>query len=137
MSATLKVQAALACEDLRTEMNGKWMAVGICGPELSVPAFPAAFNLRFVAIVDISAAGSASFSFRLLDAEKKIIMSIKGSIDAMQAVKGIFLPIGGAVVSLQSPGEIVLQFETGIGKWRTIQSWYVRLQPLSEVLPTS
>ena len=125
MGNSIKIQSALACDDVRHEMGNRWTLVGVCGLEFQVSNFPARMRLHFVVVAELPGAGKFDFAFRLIGPDGSVIWKSDGSVEAFKAAKGALLPIGVSSFELKSPGDFALEQESPPGRWRVIQVWSV------------
>lgn len=130
VSSAIEVRGAFACDDIRFETGGKFILIGVYGPDLNVPAFPTIITLRIVALVNLPRGGELSFEFRLVNSDGSKIADIKGDLEAMKMAKGILLPMGPFAIHFAKPATFDLQYRSpGGNRWKTIQSWEVAAPP--------
>ena len=125
MTHVMKIQSAIACDDIRFETGNKLIAIGMYGQDITVPGFPCILMLRFIIVADIFIVGSLEFDFRVSGFNKTILMTSKGIMEVTKAGSGIIFPTAPCPFSISEPGEFTLQHQIAPNKWRNVQTWVV------------
>lgn len=98
------------CDDIRQEITGKHILIGVYGGDLVpgiLPAtFPIAIWVRFWGLQ----AGRHSFEMRLFDPNGRQTGALGGDTDVMASDAPTVFAMSGLPVELQTPGDIVVQF---------------------------
>jgi hypothetical protein len=136
MTAKVRIRAALACEDIRTEITGKSIYIGVLGPSLMVPIFPALQTIAFMIIADFMEMGNFFIELQVLDEKDNRAMhaSLEGEISKIE--NGVPINLGQTGMKLGEPTILRLQARTEPdGVWETVQSWSIEQMPTVQLQP--
>ncbi len=129
--ASINIAHAIACDDIRQEINGKFILIGVYSGNLGLPVFPAHVALGFWMMAKPSQKGDYHIRFRVQGpAENEVTVSGQ-MIVHVQEKEDMALVIPPMPISIPSPGEIILQYQAGDGPWNTICRLEARLVPLA------
>ena len=128
--ASINISHAIACDDIRQEVTGKYILIGVYSGNLGLPFFPAVTALGFWVLARPSQRGDYDVQLRVQDPDGKEVTG-GHMIIRVQEVEETALVIPPMPISLERPGEIALQYREGDGSWRTICTLEARLVPPS------
>jgi hypothetical protein len=129
-TASINISQAIACDDIRQEINGKHILIGVYSGNLGVPSFPNVIALGFWVLAKPSQIGDYDVQLRVQDTDGKEVTRGNMLIH-VQKVEDTALVIPSMPIPLSKPGEITLQYREGNGSWRTICSLETTLVPAS------
>jgi len=127
--ASMNISHAIACDDIRQEMNGKHILIGVYSGKLGLPFFPIQIALAFWVLARPSAKGDYDVQLRVLDPDGKDVT--RGNmIIHFQEVEEYSLVIPPMPILLAHPGQISLQYREGDGTWKSICGLQATLVPI-------
>src|SRR5688500_20083195 len=101
----------LLCDEIRQELNGKYILLGLYTPDIIVPAIPFVLpTLAFFTLLESDAAEQCEFSVRLTVGENQI-MAVNGAANFGRPGVAIF-PMRFGPVQLQTEGEYLFVLES-------------------------
>jgi len=134
MPESINITHAIACDDIRQEITGKYILIGVYAGNVGFPFFPTVTAIGFWVLAKPTKKGDYDVQLRVQDPDGKEVT--KGQmIIHVQEVEDTALVIPPMPISLARPGEIALQYREGDGSWKTICTLEARLAPLPA--PTS
>ena len=112
-----KVKAeTLFCDDIRQELNGKHILIGVYGADLVPFQLPSTFPISvWVRLWEIPV-GQHAVTFRLHAPNQASTAEMKGQIDVSDASAPIVLVFGGLPMQVTSPGEAVAELVLNDGE---------------------
>jgi len=117
--ASINISHAIACDDIRQEMNGKHILIGVYSGNLGLPFFPAPIAIGFWVLAKPSHKGDYDVQLRVEGPDRKEVT--RGNmIIHIREVEDTALAIPPLPINLTMPGEITLQYREGDGSWKTI-----------------
>jgi hypothetical protein len=121
MVAKLTVKQFVVCDDIRREMTGKEILIGVYGSNIAVPSFPAPLNLAFWMQFDSTEATPSPIivEFQLMGENDAKFASLAVQLLIAKAGLGT-LALPAIPVSLQIPGNLMLQMKQQGGEWETV-----------------
>jgi len=123
VSHDVKVITAIACDDVRQEVTGKQILIGVYGPEIWVSHFPAHFVLHVVPIGTFQASPELRMRLRL-SGNLRAPVSIESKFQGLKDTKMAPLPPFRAPIVVDGPGVIQLESQEGEA-WKVVQEWSV------------
>jgi hypothetical protein len=131
MASAIKVRGAVACDDIRTEENGKLIAIGVTNPIIGVTpegknpprGGKGSLPVHFLILLDVEKTGvhEVAFRTRTLDGRKGSGMQV--TVEFTAAVKNVPFPIGPLRVPIAS-GERGFALQQRVGeRWRSVATW--------------
>lgn len=121
----LTVKTVLVCDDIRKEISGKDILIGVYSG-IVVPQMPADLFLSFWIQSEANGPGQIPLEIQLLGPHGVKFFQV--SAQATVAKKGLSaLGIGQVLVNLQLPGELTLQLRQRGGEWETINKTSVEI----------
>lgn len=136
MMAKVKIRAALACEDIRTEITGKSIYIGVYGPSLYVPELPCSFNFSFILIMDFLETGYFELDAQIIDDTKNVFVKGKLRGDIKQQESGAPMNFPGIPITIRNSTTLRLQVRNAPdATWEMIQSWTIECIPDTQPKP--
>lgn len=140
----IKVRSALGCDDIREEANGKFIAVGLFGPVLSlVPERTSGdgdedrtFRAHFLLSVDVLATGEHKLEFRLRRGSGGG-GTARLTVQFEAVAENVPFPLGPMTLRVpEGETELTLAIKDG-ERWKRISSWSIETaaQPRPEPRP--
>lgn len=120
---------ALPCDDVRTEVTGKDIIIGVYPGNIAVPSFPANMLLCIWFQFWPKGLGDTGVEVRLLGPNNAQLAHVSANLSVRKQQLGSFhtpqLPI-----QVQTPGELSVQVRTTDTEWTTIRALPIEaLQP--------
>lgn len=118
MPAKLNVRAAVLCDDVRVENNGKAILIGVYSGDVAVPATP--FLLPFYVWTNFSpeGLGEIAVNFRI-SFQGKPVVSGRGGI-TVERTEDVILLLPQFLVKGEEGGELLVEMQQEDGAWSTI-----------------
>ena len=117
----LEIKSAVACDDIRQEVNGKFLLIGVYGAEIAVPQLPVDFVLSYWILVIPKDLMEHVLELRLINEANVVLIGGKFQFKARDLKPGL-MPFSGMVFQAQSEGVIRFQLrESGVDEaWETV-----------------
>lgn len=129
----IRVRSVIACDDIRTEMDGKLILIGVVNPifgfERGADDVASALRLSFLLTIDVPAAGDYELTFRARSLTSTQGRTVKLGVSFFQAADQIPFPTGPFVFPI-TPTEKGFKFQQQTeGRWRTLAEWRLETEP--------
>ncbi len=125
------------CEDVRREINGKYILIGVYTDNLTTPSFPSDLEIGFFAHGSFDeAAKEVPFRFRILLEPGALVVFSMGATAVKARSEGanaFNFDISRIGIQVQRPGDLVLEFSQHGNQWQEVG----RLPVLSSQNPAS
>jgi len=123
-----KVERAILCDDIRQEMNGKYIFIGVYSGDVLVPHFP--MTMAFSAYVDFIPAkfGEQNIHIRLVGADGPM-SGLEGKIGIVDGAKTVGMATPPLPVLIAKPSDVILEISFDNRKWTQAVKKAVRLAP--------
>jgi len=126
-SAVPSVETALLCDDVRREISGKDIIIGVYGDEAIVPNFPVFMMFSLYLRVRFLEQGMFPTEFRVLGPSgQPLTANVKAPMMTTAANRIAMVHIAGLPIQVQSAGEVQFQWHPPGGEWETIQTLKVK-----------
>lgn len=117
----MKVHNLTVCEEVRQEMNGKFILLGVYTNSILVNQFPAQFPLSVWTLLEAEETGSAAISLRLRMEEAALtLLEVKGSLEVQELENWTPFAFGG-VVNVSNPGKLHVELKVDDAPWETLR----------------
>jgi len=126
VSGRVELSSVLACDDVRTESNGKLILVGVYNTVIYVPALPAPMRLNFILQIKALEVGDAPFELRLRLGQG-VLAEMNGQVNIHVADTSGLVPLGPLIVEIPTAGTLAIDRRVG-RRWKQVQGWQVELQ---------
>lgn len=113
----INVHAAIVCDDVRTEITGKEILIGVYSSDISIPSTP--FNIGLCIWIQWSASIAGKIPFRLRVHAPNNIILFDGGADVTFVSPnhmGTFV-IGGLMFQVQAEGHLVVEIKEASHPW--------------------
>ncbi|MGB6451479.1 MAG: hypothetical protein WBE92_12070 [Steroidobacteraceae bacterium] len=135
MNASLDIRAAIMCDEVRREDNGKGLYIGVYAGDVVVKEFPAILRLTCVLLGQPKRSTEREIELKLTYDENTTdpkSLSAKADLDATPPdnVEEVQLILPNAVLTFREPTTITLSVKDG-EQWRPIMKKKVLLAPSS------
>lgn len=124
---TIKAECAILCDDVRTESNGKILAIGIYKSAVQVDEFPCILSLVFLVGIDVLEAKKVLLEFKVSSNGQKI-RHIKGDLEGSVLGRD-WIPVATGHFAFESESEISLSSRIDNGRWKSLLKTRVELRP--------
>lgn len=111
----IKALYALACESIRQEANGKFIAIGIYSSSIVISSFPVVLSLQLFTKAIIDGTGKQDILFRVL-VDGREDHQIGGELQAERAQED-WLPIPLQPINFQVPSVLSVEQKDESGSW--------------------
>jgi hypothetical protein len=129
----LTVINALACDDVRKEVTGKDILIGVYqGGGVLVPKFPADINLTFYVQWEPADAGEAKAEMRVVTGEEAVLLEGEVTVKAVRKAASSF-HFGPMAIPVLGPASFSLQFRQDTKVWQTLMTVSVRAREPKQV----
>ncbi|WP_156649632.1 hypothetical protein [Methylobacterium sp. Leaf89] len=124
---TMTVGSAILCDDLRTEITGKNIIIGVYDPIFSVESFPINHKFAIAFIVDVSAGGNHSFRFRVIDNSDGQVLNGRIQLDTEEGGKNVSLPavFFNLEMKKSSTLDIEVSYPNDEENWNNVGVWKI------------
>lgn len=123
----MKAHAAIVCDQVRREDNGKEILIGVYSSDILIPLFPATLLLAFWVQVSAQKAGSYDIEFRIkVNGKLAAELSGKTAIKKGSAISSISTP--QVPIEFRSIGTLGVEFREKSKRWKTISTLPVSLK---------
>lgn len=120
------ITTVVLCEDIRREVNGKDILIGVYGGNIEVAHFPATISIAYWMNMVPAAIGDLSISFRVsLLGKKPFGLTLKGHANSTDESS---LSLPSIVVEVEEKNTLILEMKTSEG-WKKIKEKHVCLRP--------
>ena len=123
----MKFKNVIICDDLRTEINGKDIIIGIYSENIIVPKFPANLLLSLWAQFFANRSGDIPVSMRI-QKDKKDLFVVEGIMQVNDYKKIVTMHFSRFPLQVISEGVLVFQMREEKRKWITINETPIMLQ---------
>lgn len=124
---TISVNSAMVCDDIRTEDNGKIIAIGIYRSEIQLQRLPATMRLKILVGINIKDTGDFKVEFRVI-VGGEVGHNIVGNLNA-NTLGQDWLVVPIEQITIQEPCELKISSRIGDGRWKSLCSTRVGLLP--------
>jgi len=131
----VKLDYAVLCDEIRKESNGKLFLIGVYTGDILVSDFPAQLALSALLHGFAYEKGEYLFEIRyrlaFADSEKTVVQA-KGKIQAQRSAPSeVSIPALRVPIEIVEPARLDLAYRLSGGRWKTILSKTIRLNPAS------
>jgi hypothetical protein len=133
-----KVQVALLCDDVRREVNGKEIIIGVYSEHVYITAFPAMIVVTLYMKVTLAKSNiKYPIEFRVINASGNHLVPVgKLMLETINAAYSSSVIFGPIPLQIQSPGIISFQLRPdGSDDWSTIITLDVTQAPQGGAVP--
>jgi hypothetical protein len=130
------ISSVIVCDDIRREISGKDILIGVYSGEIVLSSIPFSLNLAIWLEYTPSIVGHNEFYIRFMF-NNEPIGSINGGID-VAVITSIGLPITGFNIRGDKPGELQIEFSSDGKTFTTVSRKTLRqgdVQALTRVVP--
>jgi hypothetical protein len=116
--AETKVLQVIVCDDVRREITGKDILIGVYGREIFTPSFPLSVALTLWIRYTRNVTGPFSADFRVVgEGGNAITPPLKMTLGADDTSSYASAVFQGIPLQFQAPGKISFQWKIGEGDW--------------------
>jgi hypothetical protein len=118
-----KVKVALLCDDVRREINGKEIIIGVFSDQINVVTFPVGIMITlYMRVLFDKSLTKYPVEIRAINAAGNQLVPIaKSTLDSMDATHTSTIVLGPIPLQIQAPGPISFQWRIeGGDEWSTI-----------------
>jgi hypothetical protein len=106
------ISAVLICDDVRKEINGKDILIGVYSGTVNVPSYPAAFPAAFWIEIEPEGTGSVHCEFTIATPSGNPPLKVGFDLNVVEAGTAVFV-MGGIPLTLERDGDIVISAKIG------------------------
>ncbi len=129
--ASINIDNAIACDDIRQEVNGKFILIGVYSGDVILPFIPVTLPISFWMMAHPSKEGNYHIQFRLTlpgesptQTKGEMIVQVKE-----ESTTAVALPLPPIFLQIGAPGQITLDYREGDGPWKTVCTLEAKLAP--------
>ncbi|KVK43573.1 hypothetical protein BCY90_17415 [Agrobacterium deltaense] len=115
-----EVRSAIICDDIRKEITGKDILIGVYSGAITVPSYPLTFPTAFWFEIEPKILGSLDFAFKITSPTGNPPIELGGTMQIVALEPTIFA-ISGIPLHAEHDGDIVLSFRSGENEWIEIK----------------
>lgn len=124
MIAPLTIKAALMCDEVRREDNGKGLFIGVYQGDVTVKEFPAALRLTWVLLAQPTRSTEREMEFRLTYDEntadpKSVLAKLEIQSAPLEGMEEVQLVLPDVVLTFSGPTTLTLSLKDD-GQWNPI-----------------
>lgn len=106
-----KVLFVVPCDDIRQEMNGKFILIGVYSEAFIPERLPAPVRLVLALFVDVDQAGAHTIELELRhESASPPVSTLKMEFEATAPVKQALIPIPRASLLVGQPGDLTVHY---------------------------
>jgi uncharacterized protein DUF6941 len=121
-----KVHASVVCDDIRQEINNKFMLIGVYNGTVVTPGFPLDMLMTWWIQVFPEKLGSFELDIQLIKSDNSILRAGKFEVELKELEWSSF-SLPRLPVQFQSPGRYKLQIKMpDEGQWQTVNEFDVK-----------
>jgi hypothetical protein len=113
---SLTVQSAFICDDVRQEINGKLLFIGVYNDEIQIPSFPASLRLTLVLVLTNDEAKTYDMELETTLGGQQIL-GVEGQIESIKTGKA-FAPLQLPPLQFDKEGEFRVKFREKKKRWQ-------------------
>lgn len=130
-----KITSVIICDDVRREMSGKDILIGVYSGTINVPAYPANFPAAFWFEIEPTQLGSLPIEIKIEPPSGNPPFQVSVSLDVHEIDTSVFV-MGGVPITVERDGEIIVSAKIGSEPWSVVKRKKVRRQAFpSQVKP--
>jgi hypothetical protein len=131
----MKIVSTIVCDDIRREINGKDILIGVYSGDIAVPQVPFQLQLAFWVEVSGDAGESEDLAFRLTYAGELLA---KFKLHTETTTTGFAaLPLSGMQLVSDKLGDLVMEYSSDEESWIEIKRKSVLQAPVPQTTPWS
>ncbi|TIP70339.1 MAG: hypothetical protein E5X53_28280 [Mesorhizobium sp.] len=123
--------AVILCDDVRKEITGKDILIGVYSGTINVPAYPVVVPASLWIELEPDAAGTILFRVRMESPSGNPPVEINTNIEVIEKSTAVFV-VTGVPLSLERDGEIVVSVAVGSEPMRTVKRKKVQRAPFMQ-----
>jgi len=127
------VQSALICEDIRFEINGKHILVGVYSSDIGVSQFPTRMSLCSWVQFYSKIAGDVQIGIRVITPKEIDVFNMTGTARFQQEETVATILIPNFDFEIQQEGDFLIQLKENDNEWRNILSLPILKRSSSEI----
>lgn len=125
------VSSVIICDDVRKELNGKDILIGVYSGTINVPAYPTVFHAAFWIEIEPQGVGTIPCHFRIDMPSGNPPVEFGADLEVSELGTAVFV-IGGVPLRLEQDGEIVVSAEIGSKERKIVKRKKVQRVPLQD-----
>ena len=122
----LVFKSVLICNDIRRETTGKYIAIGIYGPDIVIPHEVASVQLACLLQIEAKVPGSFRLELRGRDSRQRDLVTARGEFRTSFAAKNLLLDLNVGPATVRAGTEIEFSAREKGGRWKRLSSLAVR-----------
>jgi hypothetical protein len=131
------VKVALLCDDVRREITGKEIIIGVFSDQINVVSFPITIILTlYMRVIFSNSNTKYPIEFRAINASgNQLVPVAKTVLDSLNATQTSTAVLGPVPLHIQAPGAISFQWRLENREWTTITILDVAPVPTGDAVP--
>ena len=119
-------KSALICNDIRVEKTGKYIAIGIYGPDIVISHEQATVSIACLMQVEAKRPGTFDLEFRLSEGEHRGLVTAGGIFHTSFASKNLMIDFNIGSIAIRAGTEIGFSARETGRRWKHLSSLAVR-----------
>ncbi len=115
-----EILTSIICDDVRKEVTGKDILIGVYSGMVTVPSYPITFTSAFWFEIEPKALGSIDFAFKIAAPSGNPPIEVGGTMQVVTLETSTFA-FGGIPLHVEHDGDIVVSFRTGKNEWTEVK----------------
>jgi len=129
------VEQALLCDDVRREMNGKQIIIGVYGDDVVLPRFPISISLCLWMRFKFQSPGAYSLEFVVIgERQQRMIPVTSVPVNVTDSTKRMDIALGGILLNISEPETLKFQWRDGSGEWKEVLAAKVIQGPVDQTI---
>lgn len=122
------LSSLIICDDVRKEINGKDILIGVYSGTISVPVYPSVFPAAFWIEIEPQGVGTIPCRFKIDTPSGNPPIEFGADLDVTGPGTAV-LVVGGVPLSLERDGEIVVSAQIGSEEMKVVRRKKVQRGP--------
>ena len=120
------IKSILACNDIRREDSGKYIAIGIYGPDIVIPGEQTRVSLACLVQLTANKSGEYNIEFRCRENRNRELVASRGTFRTEFAAGNFVLDLNLGQINIRAGTEIDFCARATGGRWKSLLSLAVR-----------
>ena len=121
----IELIAAIICDDVRREDNGKAILIGVYPTDVVVEKLPSNANFALWACVKVDRIGAVPFEFRYVGTKGTVVSEVRGEAQIAD-LTAVQFQLPRMPVLLEGEGQLKVEMKIGDMNWMQIHSLEVK-----------
>lgn len=130
------LEQVLLCDDVRREVNGKQIIIGVYGDDILLPLFPISIPLCLWMRFRFRSPGTHSLEFSVIgERQQRLIPPTTVKVTVPDPPKAIDITLGGILLNITEPEALRFQWRDEAGEWKQMLAAKVVQGSVAQPIP--